>query len=463
MDRESLRVIDQNNTVKSVMPSQISNKIEKRRHAVATDRNGSEIRQDDTVREIGGESRQGVILHIHRSFLFLHNREQTENSGIFVTRATNVATVAAKGGRVANAQSNGPDLSRMNPALQRNGGANGNSGGNMMPPKSFGRDNTIGKTVTIRKGPYKGLLGIIKDTTDNEARIELHTKNKTIQVAKDVLSFKDPITGNSISFHDFAGRGRGGARGGFGGATPGRQTSNWTGGRTPMAVGDGGRTPAWGAAPSRTPAWQGAGQNSGLSSRTPRWGQGDGGRTPAWGVDGGRTAYGGAGGVSKCTWLFMTEADFTSSERLHGMLVGELHMGARLQPRVMPLVAGKHQRGTTHHPAHQLTPLPLIPILTLGLDHKMLLRPQLQLPRLPLTHTLLQPLQLPLQHLSILVIPWMLLLLLERPHPSVAILRPQGGVEMMMVHGMMSRLAHKSDVSSVIRHSSRTIIWGTVQ
>ena len=174
------------------MPSQISNRLERRRHAVATDRNGSEIRNDDTVREIGGEGKQGVIIHIYRSFLFVYNREQADNSGTSVLRATNVTTVAAKGGRVAQA-SNGPDLTKMNPALQKNGmnGANGANG--MPPPKSFGRDRALGQTVTIRKGAYKGLLGIVKDTTDTEARVELHTKSKTVTVPKDVLSFKEYV------------------------------------------------------------------------------------------------------------------------------------------------------------------------------------------------------------------------------------------------------------------------------
>lgn len=190
VDRESLRVLDQNSSTRSVMPSQISNKIEKRRNAVATDRNGSEIRTDDTVREIGGEQKQGVILHIFRSFLFLHNREQTEDSGISVVRANNVATVAAKGGRVAQGGTTGPDLNKMNPAMARKG-ANGNA--TMAPPKSFGRDRALGQTVTVRKGPYKGLLGIVKDTTDLDARVELHTKSKTISVPKDTLGFKEYV------------------------------------------------------------------------------------------------------------------------------------------------------------------------------------------------------------------------------------------------------------------------------
>ncbi len=198
VDRESLRVLDQNGSIRSIMPSQISNKIEKRRHAVATDRNGSEIRMDDTVREIGGDNKSGAILHIYRSFLFLHNREQTENSGLSVVRATNVVTVAAKGGRLTSGAASGPDLTRMNPALQRNGGTNGN--GAMAPPKSFGRDRALGQTVTIRRGPHKGLLGIIKDTTDLEARVELHTKGKTITVSKDTLGFKESVVLPSLRY-----------------------------------------------------------------------------------------------------------------------------------------------------------------------------------------------------------------------------------------------------------------------
>lgn len=291
VDRESLRVIDQNGSVRSIMPSQISNKIDKRRRAVATDRNGSEIRHDDTVREIGGEQKQGVILHIHRSFLFCHNREQTEYSGIFVVRATNVATIAAKGGRVAQAGSTGPDLSRMNPALQRNA-ANGN--GAMAPPKSFGRDRALGQTVSIRKGPYKGLLGIVKDTTDAEARVELHTKAKTVTVAKDILGFKDPITGNTMDFHSFSGpRGRDSAgRGGLPGATPARVPEWQTGGRTPVAHGGiGSRTPAWSAgSSSRTPAWSEGASSSRIQLHQQNPSVANGGRTPAWSAEGSRTS-----------------------------------------------------------------------------------------------------------------------------------------------------------------------------
>lgn len=170
------------------MPSQISNKITNRRHGVATDRNGSEIRVGDTVKEVSGEAKQGTILHIFRAFAFLHNRDQTENAGVFVCRTNNVATIIAKGGRITAGQSSGPDLTKMNPATMR-------GHGNMPPPpiipKQGGRDKTIGQTVTIRQGEYKGLLGIVKDATEKHARVELHTKGKTISVDKMKLSFRE--------------------------------------------------------------------------------------------------------------------------------------------------------------------------------------------------------------------------------------------------------------------------------
>ena len=236
MDRESLKVLDQNGSIRTVLPTQVTNKITPRRDAVATDRNGAEIRHGDTVREVYGEQRSGVILHIHRSFLFLHNKAQAENSGIIVVRTTNVVTVSAKGGR-----STGPDLTKMNPALMRNGmpGAGG-----MGPPKTFGRDRMIGKTVMVRKGPFKGLVGIVKDSSDAQARVELHSKNKLVSIPKEILVVKDPVSGATVD----SSRGKGGSRVPYG-ASSGAASSGWQGGRTPMAA-SGSRTPAWGMSSS---------------------------------------------------------------------------------------------------------------------------------------------------------------------------------------------------------------------
>ncbi|KAF2867827.1 transcription initiation protein-like protein spt5 [Massariosphaeria phaeospora] len=276
VDREVLRVVDQHGDVRTLLHTQVSSVVARNRNAVATDRDGSEIRNDDTVKEHGGEGRQGKVVYIHRGVLFVNNRELVENAGVFVVRSQNVTTMAAKSGR---AQATGPDLGALNPALNQQG-ANGTMA--MPPPRIMGRDKMIGKTVTIRKGPYKGLLGIVKDTMNDEARIELHTKNKQVSVKKDILSIKDPITGQNMDFS--------------GGKFPNRSRGGYAGSATPNH--SGGRTPAWGNNSARNgPSWGAtpAGGSGGSGGRTPGWG-GSGGRTPGWGGDGGRTAYGGDGG-----------------------------------------------------------------------------------------------------------------------------------------------------------------------
>lgn len=251
VDRETLTVLNQDGNTQHVRPTQIANIIPKRKLFVAADRNGSEIRHDDVVKEYGGQQRQGKIIHVHRSWVWLHNNESRENAGVFVTKTSNITTVAAKGGRVAAAAAAGPDLTKMNPDIQRR--ANGN--GSMAPPpkQSFGRDRSIGQTVTIRKGGYKGLLGIVKDTTDLHARVELHTKGKIVTVPKADLLFKDKVTGRVI---DINGRGGGHAgRGGFGSGRGGYDGGGFGGGsRTPqISSGMGGRTPAWGGGGGKRP------------------------------------------------------------------------------------------------------------------------------------------------------------------------------------------------------------------
>lgn len=242
VDRESLAVLDQYGDTRQVMPSQIPNKLPRRRQAVAADRDGSEIRLDDKVKEFSGQQRQGKIIHIHRSYVFLHTNDSSENAGVFVTKAGMVNTVAAKGGRV-NAAASGPDLGAMNPALKLHKDGGENRTAIQQAAKTFGRDRAVSQTAIIKRGPHKGLLGIVKDTTDTHARVELHTKGKTITVPKESLSFRDKKTGAPI---DVNGRGRGGP-GGFGRGS-GDNVPSWQGGsRTPIGAGASDRVPAWGS------------------------------------------------------------------------------------------------------------------------------------------------------------------------------------------------------------------------
>lgn len=294
VDRERIRILDQHGSTKSIKPSEITNLISPRRGTVATDRNGSEIRVGDVVRESGGEQKQGEIKHIYRSYLFIHDRTQAHDSGISVVRSNNVATTAARGGRVGPGGSNGIDTTKMNPALQRNG-ANSH-GKSMGPPNAVNRwDLAYGQRCIVRKGPYKGLLGFLVSHRDQIATLELDGSSSKLEVLKDAIGFADAMSEKTREYYPIERMilGRGRAR--VGPAVQPR-IPEWTGSRTPGGVAQGGRTPAWAVAnsSSRTPAWRPDGPTG---NRTPAYGGGDGGRTVNPYADGNRTAYGGAIGA----------------------------------------------------------------------------------------------------------------------------------------------------------------------
>lgn len=119
---------------------------------------------------------------MHQSFYaFLFNRDYAENAGVFVTRARSLVSLAPKGNIMKLGTT---DLSKMNPALS--GGAQGG----MVGSGNMGRgprDRLIGCNVQIIQGPQKGIVGIIKDTNGNIARVELSTGNKVIMISKDKI------------------------------------------------------------------------------------------------------------------------------------------------------------------------------------------------------------------------------------------------------------------------------------
>ena len=120
IERDSVEVLCQDGHLRTVNSNSITMRLTKSNNQFATDRNGQEVKIGDTVKETGGENRQGTILHIYRTFLFLHNREISENLGVFVSKIGSVTTVAVKGARGVVAGNLQSELERMNPAIKRN-------------------------------------------------------------------------------------------------------------------------------------------------------------------------------------------------------------------------------------------------------------------------------------------------------------------------------------------------------
>jgi hypothetical protein len=68
------------------------------------------------------------------------------------------------------------------------------------PLRGFGgrggnrNDKLVGQTVVITQGRDKGLLGIVKESYDTTARVELHTNARIVTVSKDKLHVKRYIS-----------------------------------------------------------------------------------------------------------------------------------------------------------------------------------------------------------------------------------------------------------------------------
>jgi transcription elongation factor SPT5 len=283
-DKDVFTVLAQDGKVLSLPPTSITSKIQTPRGSqFATDAQGEAINVDDTVREVGGFKRQGVVLHIFRSYVFVYSKETAENSGVFVTDNLSVSNVASKIN--ISEKKEKLDLTKMNPKFR--------NAGQMAPPplpntRQSGRDRCLNENVSIRLGEYKGYRGIVKDTNGDIARVELHTKNKILSISKHKLAFVDK-NNRLIPYEEFINQ-----RPGFSASAPSFSTS--------------GGNPAY-QANTQSSAWSGS---SFAGGKTPAWsGAGAGGATAygsgtAWGgattAQGSGTAWGGSGAGSGTAW-----------------------------------------------------------------------------------------------------------------------------------------------------------------
>ncbi|KAH9996227.1 hypothetical protein BJV77DRAFT_960644 [Russula vinacea] len=285
LERDSFRVLDQNGQVRLVQPHQISMRRDSNR-AIATDAEGYELRVGDNMKENEGE--EGSRSSRAQSFFaFLHNREITENGGVFVTRARSLFPLPQR-------KSHSPWYRsfKNEPCYEwwcrhrRHG---------WIRHGSWPARQAIGVIVTVVKGPQKGYVGTIKDTNGPNARVELNTNNKVITIEKQKLYRRnkdgklEPLEGVRDSMGPPRGSFGDGGFGGGGGRTPNPYAASgsggWGGGRTPnpYAAG-GGKTPAWGASKTPNPYAEGGRTPFNTGSQTPNPYAQEGGRTPGWGT-----------------------------------------------------------------------------------------------------------------------------------------------------------------------------------
>ncbi|CAG8441162.1 6968_t:CDS:10 [Diversispora eburnea] len=277
IDRGKYSVLDTNGNTSTYIRDEIITKEDTRRFSTAIGQNQVLLKIGDVVTDTSAENREGKILHFFRKYAFILSRGGIiENGGIFMGLA----------------------LDKLNPEVLASMPA-------QPPAQSYNR-----QTVTITKGPYKGYLGIVKDTTPVLARVELHTNCSIVNVEKTKLVNVDtsrpvvlpePSTNrNTREFSPAPSNYSGSSWQSSNVRTPNtwngtRTPSTWNSSMTPNTItsdgtrtpshADGSRTPAVHLNDgSRTPAWD-------LGSKTPAYAGSDGSRTPAWDTGSRTPAY----------------------------------------------------------------------------------------------------------------------------------------------------------------------------
>lgn len=221
VERDSFMLLDTTGNLKHVRLQEMG---PKRRSGVSYDRQQVQIAAGDMVKILDGKykGKQGTVKYVCRNHVFVHTRDLTENSGIFVVRAaccgvlgsTKVATgrffppqgMGSRGGRSSFPPSS-PYID------DRNGGGSYGSSGRPRGGGGGGRggrfnrfaDPLMNTAVKIKTGPWKGYLGTVKDCTESHYRVELTSKSRVVPVPRnDVIAANEvePRSAMDSMMHD---------------------------------------------------------------------------------------------------------------------------------------------------------------------------------------------------------------------------------------------------------------------
>jgi transcription elongation factor SPT5 len=239
--REDFQVLNQHGVVQTLSLQELRGKRNRNSDkAVALDSRTNHIQVGDIVNVDKGphSGHTGTIKRMHRAFLFLHSNKRLDNAGIFVTKARDVVLAGANLGRAMGA----------NFGQNAKGMAARGKGG-----KGFqDQDELVGKSVKIRRGIFKGYMGVVKSTTELVCKVELHAKSKILSIDRKYVE----VVGNRHGEQH---------TGGQGGGIPQYHE--------PMA----GATPVLGMG---TPMWGASSGHQGFGHQTPLMGQGTPLHTP---------------------------------------------------------------------------------------------------------------------------------------------------------------------------------------
>lgn len=168
--RDGFSVLCQNGQARDISDQEIQRKMVSSRATAALDKKHNHVSVGEMVNVVEGvhAGHAGTVKHIYRTYLFLHNNRMTTNAGIFVARARQVVL---SGSKARSDMIQNSTVARMDGGMQPRG-----------RPGAQRESEIIGKTVKIKKGMWKGYIGIVVDESDQKVKVEIHCKAKVVDV-----------------------------------------------------------------------------------------------------------------------------------------------------------------------------------------------------------------------------------------------------------------------------------------
>ncbi|RLN69430.1 hypothetical protein BBJ28_00016540 [Nothophytophthora sp. Chile5] len=172
--REGFTVLCQNGQSRNISDQEVQRKMVSSRTTAALDNKHNHISVGEMVNVVEGPfaGHSGTVKHIYRTYLFVHNNRITTNSGIFVARARSVILSGSK------ARS---DMIQNSTVPRMDAGARG-AQQNQRGGRNQRESELIGQTVKVKKGRWKGYIGIVVDESDQKVKVEIHCKAKIVDI-----------------------------------------------------------------------------------------------------------------------------------------------------------------------------------------------------------------------------------------------------------------------------------------
>ncbi|VUG16949.1 DEBR0S1_29800g1_1 [Brettanomyces bruxellensis] len=192
VEKNALTILRTDGFTVRVEPEQIQSAVKlDRMTEKTTDRFGNEVKVGDVIKEIHGEKRQGNVLHVFRTTLFVRSKSIVENSGLFVVDADTVQILSAHADISTNSPAVAisgafkmPDLSRMNPNRMAHPQINVSS------TKFGGRDPTIHQYVSVRKVRTRVKRGLLRMLMDPWHVLRCTIQPRSLQLIRLICSLK---------------------------------------------------------------------------------------------------------------------------------------------------------------------------------------------------------------------------------------------------------------------------------